>query len=478
MLAIRVSFFKILMLLSIVFPYGRIVAQEDEIDTSAFLIPLDQSYLDYYLMIAASNGSDSEIEWLINYGADIDAESMEGATPLIFAVANNRLSSVKILLTHNPDINRITSNYETPLLIAVKNQNVEIAEALVRGGADVDMADRYGATPLHYASIYGGFYVTDLLLYYEADCNKKALDGTTPLMAAIWSGYADIADLLIQNGANMEARDKEGFTPFLIASQNGDTLLMNLLLKKGIDIYEKNNYNYNALTLAIESNQKIAVDFLLNKGDKWASSLEETVNPYSVALVYRRKEMISILEKNNIPGKPNPKVDQIALSASARFNGRDFFTGASLSLKESYFNGGIIAGCDVKLWYTRVLFKNSEDIFYQYMDKRSVVYAGLFKDFSLTDNQFSSNFAFSTSLSAAYSFGNKLKGTSLTPENKFMVVPAISLKLTKNNFIFTGGIEYMNSKYYHISPLWFRAVCSYNLFLSKVKAPGKKIKWY
>jgi len=73
------------------------------------------------------------------------------------------------------------------------------------------------------------------------------------------------------------------------------------------------------------------------------------------------------------------------------------------------------------------------------MDKNSVVYAGLFKDFALTNNAFRGNFGFSTSLSAGYAFWNKLKGTLIVPPDKFMVIPAVSIKMdNKGSFIITG----------------------------------------
>ena len=176
--------------------------------------------------------------------------------------------------------------------------------------------------------------MADLLLYYEADPNKKSNDGTTPLMASIWAGYSDITDLLFQSGANLEARDNNGFTPFLIASQNGDTMVMNLLLKEGVDLYEKNNYNYNALALAIESNHMPAVELLLEKGDKWTSPDKEGVNPYTVAAVFGRKDIIVMLEKKNIPGRQGLRIDEISVSVSSRFNARDYNTGSSVSFRE------------------------------------------------------------------------------------------------------------------------------------------------
>jgi hypothetical protein len=112
------------------------------------------------------------------------------------------------------------------------------------------------------------------------------------------------------------------------------------------------------------------------------------------------------------------------------------------------------------------------------MDKGSVAYAGLFKDFALTDRLDRSNLEFSTSLLAGYSFGNKLKGTLITSENKFMVIPSISLKMIKTNFSLSMGLEYIKTGYYHDGPLWLRIGCSYNHFFDKVRIQAKTIKWY
>jgi len=447
-------------------------------DTSDYLPLYYNGAIDNNLMVAASKGYDSEIIRLLNKGADIDAETYEGATPLVFAVANNHYSSVQTLLSFNPDVNKMTSNNETPLIISVRNQNNQIAELLIRGGADIDLADRHGATPLHYAILDGSFDVVDLLLYYDGDCNKKANDGTTPLMAAIWAGYPDIADLLIQNGANLEARDLDGFTPFLIAAQNGDTLIMNLLLKDGVDLYEKNNYNYNALAIAIESNQEAVVEFLLEKGDNWSSPENEGFNPYRIASSFGRKNIIELLEKNNIPGKQKLRIDEISVSASAKFNFRDYFTGLSLSFREPLLNAGFLTGFDIKPVYTRVLLKEAENTYYQYYDKSALIYAGIFKDFIIAEYASSLKLSVSTSFLTGYSFSSKFRGTNTSPENKIKIMPSAGFKLQKKSFTFKTDLEYMNSGFYHIGPVWIRVGISYNYYLSKVRSPGKTIKWY
>ena len=483
MLSMRLQYIRILFAVALLCISGSTYSQTAnaaiiQYDTTDYIPSFFEGALDYNLMIAASKGYTLEIDRLIKKGANIYSETDEGVTPLVFAVSNNHTKTVEMLIDYGSDVNKLTAQYETPLIIAIKNQNEEIAEALIRAGADIDLTDKYDATPLHYASVYGYLQFVDMLLYYDASIDKKTVEGTTPLLAAVWAWNADVADILIQKGANMETRDDEGFTPFLMASLNGDTLIMRLLFEKGVDIYAKNVSNNNALTLAIIANHPDAASFLLKIGDKWAGQGSNSVSPYNVASKYRRKDIINILKENKMPGNIKYEIDQVDIMASSRFFLHDFYTGISLSFKEPYLNGGIILGCDTKLWYTRVLVKNSEHTFYQYMNKGSVFYAGLFKDFALSDNAFKANYEFSTSLSAGYSFGNKLKGTLLVPGNKFMVIPAFSFKWTKKDLSFSLGADYMKTEFYHIGPVWLRFGASYNLYFDNVRTNRKILKWY
>jgi ankyrin repeat protein len=449
-----------------------------EIDTSEYLPLAVPGALEYNLMLAALEGYYTEVERMILKGAEVDSETNEGVTPLIYAVINNKPKTVLTLLQYDADVNKTTGRRESPLLIAVKNENFEIAEILIRYGADVNYQSSYGAAPLHFASVYGFLRIADLLLYYDAETDIRTNDGTTPLMAAIWAGYADVMELLIRNGANMETRDNEGFTPFLIAAQNGDTLIMEILREKGVDIYEKNLHNWDALDLTIRSNQEEAAKMLLRIGDRWNDPDRNVINPYSVAITYRDKEMIDLLEKNSYQGSKKPNVDQVAISLSFKTDFRDFYSGFNIAFKEPLWNIGIISGFDTKPWYTRVLIKEQEGLFYQYFDKSSLVYAGIFKEFQLTDNLLKSNYSITTSLSAGYSFGNKLTGTLITPEDKFRVIPAVSFKMTKEKYNLITGLEFTNTDFYKIGPMWWKFGIQYNLYFNDVRAPLKDIKWY
>jgi ankyrin repeat protein len=484
MLSTKLRDIRIVFILTLFLFSGRLYSQEFEngtmilFDTTDYVPAFYAGAIDYNLMIAASKGYVGEVNRLILKGADIFAESDQGVTPLIFAISNNHTAVSKILLEYGSDPNKVTLKQETPLIIAVKNANAEITEALLRAGADIDITDRYDATPLHYASVYGYFQIADMLLYYDASIDKKTADGSTPLFSAIWAGNDDIADLLIQNGANRESRDNDGFTPFLMAALNGDTLMMDLLIKKGVDIYAVNNSKHNALALTIIADKVDATKYLLKRGNKWSDQANSAINPYNVASKYRRKDMLTILRDNQIPGNIEYRIDQVDIMASSRFFLHDIYTGVSFSFKEPYINGGILIGFDTKLWYTRVLQKQSEHMFYQYLSKGSVFYAGLFKDFALTDYPFKGNYSISTSLSAGYTFGNQLKGTLIVPGNKFVVMPAAGLKWSKKDLSISLGIDYVKSSFYRVGPIWLRLGASYNLYFDNIRTKGKTLKWF
>lgn len=479
MLSTRILFYNIFLIIFLVLSEDTVICQRFVIiDTTDYLPYYYEGALDNNLMVAASRGYNDEIDRLIARGADINSETAEGASPLVFAVANDQTDAVKKLLGYDPVIDKVTAADETPLLISLKNRNLAIAEILIRGGADIDMPNSKGATPIHYAALNGDLEMADMLVYYGADINIKSADGTSPLMTSIWAGYPDVSDFLIRNGANLEARDRNGFTPLLIAAQNGDTLLINILLRQGVDLYEKNNFDYNALNIAIESNQKTAVELLLEKGDLWTSSEKGGTNPYTIAASFGRKDIITLLEQKNVPGRIGFRIDEISVSPSVKLNNHDFYTGAVIMFREPVLKAGLKTGFDFKPVYSRVLVKAGENFFYQYYDKSSVIYAGLFKDFTLSESFSGLIFSASASLSAGFSFGPEFRGTNIPVEEKMRIMPSAGLKLQKKHFTVTVDLEYMKTSFFDLSPLWFRAGFSYNYFISKVRSPGKTIKLY
>lgn len=436
-----------------------------------------QNELDYALQRAASVGNSVGIDWLLRYGADIDTRTPENVTPLIFAVAAGETEAVKVLLAYDPELNVISGYGESALMLAVKQDEITIAELLLRDSADVNLQDKRGFTALHLAAIYGNFFMVDLLLYYQADVNIRSFDGTTPLMVSVYGAYASITDLLLQNGAHVLEKDNEGFTSLMLAAQNGDTLILDLLLGRGADIYAINKYKYDALGLAIKLNYPEAVSFLLKRYKNMDPSVNDPINPYLIASAYRRNDITDILRSNNIPEKDTKGFDQVSFTGSAKFCFHNIYTGFSVTARESRSNLGIFAGFDLEPGWSRVLVKETENLFYQYMDKSYLVYGGVVKELNLTDNAMKGNWYFSSSLAIGYSFGNEFKGTNIKPDSRLRFIPSAGFRYNINTFNFQIGLEYTNTEYYRIGPVWMRTGISFDIDFNRSRGPIQVIKW-
>jgi ankyrin repeat protein len=468
-----------LILLSVSAMYVR--SQDIVVDTNEYISILRgsdvQNMLDYELFQAASQGNSVGIDWLIRHGADVDAMTSQGVTPVIIAVSAGEKEALRTMLKYDPDLDVISAFNESALIVAVKDRKPEIAELLLRDSADVNLKDRHGFTALHFAAIFGYPDMADLLLYYDADVNIRSDEGFTPLMVAAYEGFPGVTDLLLQNRARVLDKDNDGFTSLMFSAQNGDTLILDLLLKRGADIGAVNKYNYDALDLAIKMDYSETVKYLLKKESYRNSSGSKPVDPYAVASVYRREEIIDLLRSNGIPETARRGFDQVSFAVSAKVCLHNIYTGFSVTVREPKNNLGIFAGFDMEPGWSRVLVKENEDLFYQYMDKSYLVYGGALKEWNLTDNAFKGNWYFSGCLAAGYSFGNEFKGTNIKPDSRLRFIPSAGFRYNRNAFNFQIGLEYTNTEYYKIGPVWLRTAISFNIDFNKYRGAVKVIKW-
>jgi ankyrin repeat protein len=71
---------------------------------------------------------------LVKAGADVNAASENGHTPLISAARSGSLDIVRLLLANKADPNKRLESGETALDIALKNQNTDIGDLLLKSG--------------------------------------------------------------------------------------------------------------------------------------------------------------------------------------------------------------------------------------------------------------------------------------------------------------------------------------------------------
>jgi ankyrin repeat protein len=176
--------------------------------------------LDKHMASAMEMGDRAKVAELANsFPCPVNARDKDTRTPLHCAAAWRDRALAELLLRKGADVNARTAAGATPLHGGEK----EIAEFLIARGADVNARDKDGKTPLHVAAGNGRTAVVELLIAKGADINAKTTGPLpsgcfvfpckeTPLHRAVQQGWTEVAELLIAKGADVNAKDKDGKT--------------------------------------------------------------------------------------------------------------------------------------------------------------------------------------------------------------------------------------------------------------------------
>ncbi|MBF0499156.1 MAG: ankyrin repeat domain-containing protein [Candidatus Riflebacteria bacterium] len=150
------------------------------------------------------------IELFLAAGADANARSESGSTPIHVAAYSGDLQLLEKLLTAGADVNAVDGNGLSALHLAATR---DVAEVLLRKGALSEIRDNKGRTPLHRAAENGRNEIIELLQAKGGDINAQSKDGDTPLHLALKNRKPKTANLLISLGANVKIRNQQGISP-------------------------------------------------------------------------------------------------------------------------------------------------------------------------------------------------------------------------------------------------------------------------
>jgi ankyrin repeat protein/mono/diheme cytochrome c family protein len=216
---------------------------------------------------AAGYGPITNVELLINKGADVNAKNRRGSTPLHWAIHDD--AKVRLLLVKGADVNTKQAQGRTPLfLAAMLGDGVPTMRLLFSKGADPNLASANGQTPLMMAAARGNVEGMRLLIEKRAEVNTRDGAGETALMSACTSGNADAVRLLIEKGADVKVKSKRNETALGFAATSGVQASVELLLAKGADVNVRNFRGYSPLMFAASSDAMPAgiIRLLLDKG--------------------------------------------------------------------------------------------------------------------------------------------------------------------------------------------------------------------
>ncbi len=167
------------------------------------------------------------------------------------AASNGHKEVVEFLLQRGANIEARTERGVTPLYIAVKDSQKEIVELLLQHGANIEAKEEDGFTPLHIAAKDGQKEIVELLLQCGANIEARSEGGVTPLYIAAKNGYKEVVEFLLQRGANIEVKTEGDDTLFHIAVRNGYVEIADALLNQSFP------YGKSVISAAIEAKQPV-----------------------------------------------------------------------------------------------------------------------------------------------------------------------------------------------------------------------------
>ncbi len=125
---------------------------------------------------------------------------VHGWTCLHFAADNDHLAICRLLIDKGAQVDAKSSGGWTPLHYAA-GRNVEIVRLLCDSGADVEARNNDGWRPLHFAACYGHISVVkELVEERNAEINARDRGGETALTTARQFNELDIAAFLVSHG--------------------------------------------------------------------------------------------------------------------------------------------------------------------------------------------------------------------------------------------------------------------------------------
>ncbi len=155
-----------------------------------------------FLWETVRTGDLREVRKLLDFGINANwwASRYNHETALHASAQEGFADILKLLLDRGADVNASTKIGATPLMRAARNGRSEIVRVLLRSRADVQMKDSKGLTALHYAAEMGRDETMKLLLQNGAAVNAKTSDGHTALQLAADRGHEGTVRLLKSHG--------------------------------------------------------------------------------------------------------------------------------------------------------------------------------------------------------------------------------------------------------------------------------------
>jgi TonB family protein len=236
------------------------------------------------LELAAENGRTQAVTFLLASKVNTRTRHQKNRNALLRAASNGHASVVSALIAAKADPDEITNRNETPLVAAINANYPEVAELLYGVTRYIPMDSRDSGLVL--LTLCRENKTEMVRFFLSKGANARFTDkGLSTLIAAAPSGSAELAQVLIKAGADVNWIDEDNNTALIMASNRGNVPFMRALLEAQADPNLQTKTGFTALHSAVYREKSDIVELLLAEGANCDASINRGITPFQAALL-------------------------------------------------------------------------------------------------------------------------------------------------------------------------------------------------